>query len=286
MTALLSDMEAGAGRQTLLVHMGDYVWNGLNEFLWDWQQFNLDPTYASMSTVFSRLPLMGVLGNHEGYDSQCTTEPNALINYQNIGQIFRKYYPYKYPNPKRYYYSFDYGPVHFVHNRYLDVRRLRSGRGMRLRTSLSTSSRRTGSRTTFGPPGNPGRSPCCIRPYGNAWRLPRKCRTSSRRYSRRAGSSSCCRGTCITIAAPRPRPCRVARITRVMTWLVLGRRGARTSTPRRNACRRQTRPGRQYQPGRSISPGSTITGNSMKVTVRPVNPLDQDIDSFTITNGN
>ncbi|HEY3276376.1 MAG TPA: metallophosphoesterase family protein [Syntrophorhabdaceae bacterium] len=113
LSALLTDMDQNPEqRQTLLVHMGDYVYNGLNEFLWDVQQFNLEPAYDAMHSTFAKLPLMGVLGNHEGYDAYAAKK--TVMNYENIGDLFRKYYPYHYPNNNRFYYSFDYGPVHFV----------------------------------------------------------------------------------------------------------------------------------------------------------------------------
>ncbi len=113
LSALLSNIDKDPDtRQTLLVHLGDYVYNGLNEFLWDMQHFNLDSHYDAMHTTFAHLPLMGVLGNHEGYDAYTANE--TIMNHQNIGELFRKYYPYQYPNKDRFYYSFDYGPVHFV----------------------------------------------------------------------------------------------------------------------------------------------------------------------------
>jgi acid phosphatase type 7 len=113
LTALLSDLNQNPDqRQTLLVHLGDYVYNGLNEFLWDMQQFNLDPVYDAMHSTFASLPFMGVLGNHEGYDAYAAQR--TVMNYENIGELFRKYYPYRYPNNNRFYHSFDYGPVHFV----------------------------------------------------------------------------------------------------------------------------------------------------------------------------
>jgi hypothetical protein len=65
-----------------------------------------------MHSVFANLPLMGVLGNHEGYDAYVAKK--TVLNYENMGELFRKYYPYQYPNNNRFYYSFDYGPVHFV----------------------------------------------------------------------------------------------------------------------------------------------------------------------------
>jgi hypothetical protein len=58
------------------------------------------------------MPFAGVLGNHEGYDA--VTEDKEVLNHENIGELFEKYYPYFYPNPNRFYRSFDYGPVHFV----------------------------------------------------------------------------------------------------------------------------------------------------------------------------
>jgi hypothetical protein len=113
LSALLSDLNHNPDqRQTLLVHLGDYVYNGLNEFLWDLQQFNPNPPYEAISTTFSSLPFMGVLGNHEGFDAY--TVQSVVTNYQNIGELFRKYYPYRYPDKNHFYYSFDYGPVHFA----------------------------------------------------------------------------------------------------------------------------------------------------------------------------
>ncbi len=99
-------------RQTLLVHLGDYVWNGLNEYLWDLQHFNLDNGFMSTAEVFARLPFMGVLGNHEGYDAY--TAFKTVMNYENMGELFRKYYPYDYKDEKRFYYSFEYGSALFV----------------------------------------------------------------------------------------------------------------------------------------------------------------------------
>jgi hypothetical protein len=111
--ALNTDMGGNADRQTLLVHMGDYVFAGLNEFMWDLQQFNLDSVnYGSIQSTFAQLPLMGALGNHEGFDAYTAVAETS--NYQNTGELFRKYYPYMYPNSRRFYYSFDYGPVHFA----------------------------------------------------------------------------------------------------------------------------------------------------------------------------
>ena len=115
LTELLTDMNVNpTARQTLLVHLGDYVWNGLNEFLWDLQMHNPDPAYDAMHNTFANLPFMGVLGNHEGYDANANGDQKNELNYENIGELFRKYYPYQYPKQNRFYHSFDYGPVHFV----------------------------------------------------------------------------------------------------------------------------------------------------------------------------
>jgi hypothetical protein len=112
LTALLSDMNQNPDqRQTLLVNVGDYVYQGLNEFMWDLQMFNLGPQYNAMHTAFASFPFMGVVGNHEGFDAYAA--PSEISNDQNIGELFRKYYPYRYPDKNHFYYSFDYGPVHF-----------------------------------------------------------------------------------------------------------------------------------------------------------------------------
>jgi hypothetical protein len=113
LTELLNDMnKEPTQRQTVLVHLGDYVYHGLNEFLWDLQLFNPSSQLNSIYTTLSSLPFMGVLGNHEGYDAYAIDQ--KALNLQNIGRVFAKYFPYKYPNKKRFYYSFDYGPVHFT----------------------------------------------------------------------------------------------------------------------------------------------------------------------------
>jgi hypothetical protein len=113
LTALLSDMNLGPDqRQTLLVNMGDNVYQGLNEFMWDLQQFNPGVQYQPMRTAFAGFPFMGVVGNHEAYDAV----PAAVETYneRSVGELFRKYYPYRYPDKSHFYYSFDYGPVHFA----------------------------------------------------------------------------------------------------------------------------------------------------------------------------
>jgi hypothetical protein len=65
-----------------------------------------------MYAAFADLPLMGVVGNHEGCDTYAAA--SEIINSQNMGELFRKYFPYRYPDKNHFYYSFDYGPVHFA----------------------------------------------------------------------------------------------------------------------------------------------------------------------------
>ena len=53
------------------------------------------------------------MGNHEGYDRRHLAAGGKTVNLERIGQLFRKYYPYPmYGDPRHFYYSFDYGPVH------------------------------------------------------------------------------------------------------------------------------------------------------------------------------
>ncbi|MBF0552615.1 MAG: metallophosphoesterase family protein [Deltaproteobacteria bacterium] len=106
---VLQDMNNNpAQRQTFTVHTGDYVTYGLGEAVWNREMFN--PIYVNSMAKLASLPMMGVLGNHEGYH-----QGYFVLDTKNIGALFLKYWPYKfYQTPGRYYYSFDYGPAHFA----------------------------------------------------------------------------------------------------------------------------------------------------------------------------
>jgi len=94
--AMLDEIDADAGSQTLLVHSGDWN-NDDSEAKWEQDYFNM--SHANALELKSILPVLGVLGNHEG-----------------TGANFKKYWPYSYPGTSTgFCYSFDYGPVHFCY---------------------------------------------------------------------------------------------------------------------------------------------------------------------------
>jgi hypothetical protein len=73
--------------------MGDLVTNGNLESYWSSDLFN--PEYPNIRHLLANVPLMACRGNHEG-----------------SAALFGKYLPYPFIN--KYYYSFDYGPVHIA----------------------------------------------------------------------------------------------------------------------------------------------------------------------------
>ncbi len=89
LTALTED----ADLQSVIIATGDYVSNGDDESDWDNQFFS--PSYLNIQTVLASFPIQGAIGNHEG-----------------SGLLFKKYFPYPFINKR--YWSFDYGPAHFV----------------------------------------------------------------------------------------------------------------------------------------------------------------------------
>jgi hypothetical protein len=103
--AILDDIAKDPqNRQTFIIHVGDYTLWGLKEIFWDLDFFN--HAYPSTTKLLSSMPMMGALGNHEGYSWVFYYEVNKT------GKLFRKFFPYSYPEKDRFYYSFDYGPVH------------------------------------------------------------------------------------------------------------------------------------------------------------------------------
>jgi hypothetical protein len=106
---LSKDKEADPDhRQTMILRAGDYVPYGLTEHSWDSGLF--DRTIPFTAETLAGFPIIGALGRHEGYIASLG---DAYLLRQNMGQYFRKYFPYNmYKLVNRYYYSFDYGPVH------------------------------------------------------------------------------------------------------------------------------------------------------------------------------
>lgn len=79
--------------QSIIISVGDLVSNGDSESLWDSEFFS--STYSDIREMLATLPYESCIGNHEG-----------------TGVLFKKYFPYPFVNGR--YWSFDYGPAHFV----------------------------------------------------------------------------------------------------------------------------------------------------------------------------
>jgi len=90
---MLDEIALDPASQTMLLFSGDFVQYGNEESSWSNEFFN--PQYPNIQTLFSRVPLMGAMGNHEGR-----------------GLLYAKYFPYPQFVSNRYYFSFDYANVH------------------------------------------------------------------------------------------------------------------------------------------------------------------------------
>ncbi len=89
---IVSLLQADPGFQTIILNVGDLVYDGDSESDWDNEFF--DPQYENIQTVLSELGYQAARGNHE-----------------ESGTLFKKYFPY--PYTRAFYWSFDYGPAHF-----------------------------------------------------------------------------------------------------------------------------------------------------------------------------
>ncbi|MEN8008492.1 MAG: metallophosphoesterase [Candidatus Krumholzibacteriota bacterium] len=90
---IVSTFTTNPALHSLLVNVGDLVSSGDNESSWDTEFF--DPSYTGIRTMLASLPHQACRGNHE-----------------DSGVVFSKYFPYPFETPL--YWSFDYGPAHFV----------------------------------------------------------------------------------------------------------------------------------------------------------------------------
>jgi hypothetical protein len=79
--------------RTMVLSVGDLVYNGDLETDWDSQFFN--PSYSNIKTLLASFPYQVAIGNHE-----------------RTGAGFVKYFPYPFVAGR--YWSFDYGPAHFA----------------------------------------------------------------------------------------------------------------------------------------------------------------------------
>ena len=92
---IMDEINLNPNSQSFIVTSGDLVEQGDIESYWTTQFF--DPAYTNIQDMLSKLPYLTSMGNHEGQ-----------------GLLFGKYFPYPMYTSGRYYYSFDYGPVHFT----------------------------------------------------------------------------------------------------------------------------------------------------------------------------
>ncbi len=90
---ILNAIQSDPEFQTLVLSVGDLVSDGEDEYYWDDEFFS--GSYSNINKMLANLPYQSARGNHEG---------NAIL--------YKKYFPYPYVNSC--YWSFDYGPAHFV----------------------------------------------------------------------------------------------------------------------------------------------------------------------------
>ncbi len=91
--SMISEYVSDPEFQSVLICVGDLVTDGDLESDWDTEFF--DPAYSNIQTMLATLPYQTAMGNHEG-----------------SGTLFTKYFPYPFVSGR--YWSFDYGPAHFV----------------------------------------------------------------------------------------------------------------------------------------------------------------------------
>ncbi len=90
---IIALIDSSPGYQTIILNVGDLIYDGDSESDWDDEIFN--PHYTNIQKVLSTLGYQVARGNHEGE-----------------GTLFKKYFPY--PHVADFYWSFDYGPAHFA----------------------------------------------------------------------------------------------------------------------------------------------------------------------------
>ncbi|MCK4752361.1 MAG: metallophosphoesterase [Planctomycetes bacterium] len=96
---MISAYTADPNYQTLTLFSGDWCDKGRTETSWTNDWFNRN--YSNLMEIRSNLPYNGATGNHE-----------TNIGASDDGDLYLAYYPYPYIADK--YWSFDYGPVHFI----------------------------------------------------------------------------------------------------------------------------------------------------------------------------
>ena len=92
--AMVSTYQNDGEFQTFILVVGDLVSSGDHEASWDLQFF--DPKHENIQKMLANVPFVSCMGNHE-----------------QSGELYEKYFPYPFEEGGRYW-SFDYGPAHFV----------------------------------------------------------------------------------------------------------------------------------------------------------------------------
>ena len=90
---ILGEVDRDPEFQSVIISTGDLVYDGDREYYWDSEFFNQD--YTNIIEMLSKFPYLSCRGNHEV-----------------DGTLFKKYFPL--PFVDSFYWSFDYGPAHFV----------------------------------------------------------------------------------------------------------------------------------------------------------------------------
>jgi hypothetical protein len=91
--AMVSTYSADPDFQTFVLSTGDLVYDGSSEADWDYHL--LGSSQPNIQEMLANVPFHSCMGNHE-----------------LPGDLFEKYLPYPFEAPR--YWSFDYGPAHFV----------------------------------------------------------------------------------------------------------------------------------------------------------------------------
>jgi hypothetical protein len=90
---VISLYQSDPSYQTILPFVGDAVSNGDTDSLWTSEFFS--PSFTHIRTELANVALAPIMGNHEG-----------------SGGLFARYFPEPFAAGR--YYSYDYGPVHFI----------------------------------------------------------------------------------------------------------------------------------------------------------------------------
>jgi len=101
--SIVSTYTADPGFQTFVLSVGDIVTFGADESNWDEELFG--PKDINTRQMIGNLPFLSCIGNHEMYTRDYAAVDTNLT-------LFKKYFPYPFVGGT--YWSFDYGPAHFV----------------------------------------------------------------------------------------------------------------------------------------------------------------------------